>query len=450
MNNFNKFLQKKLVNTSNKAIFIIYIIYLIIITLSSVAFCFLYIQKFPNIVDANYNLVLKSIGFLFGDLISNLYNYNTYSFKAENDIIFHLRRLPALVFVIFYLFSICKNFFFIIVSKNIILYSLYFIIIYKSLKYKNKNILFFLLLIFTPIVVPYNYLVSLNFTFEDCLITLLLPLLYFLLIFNYSCQYIFISSLLFILYFTKGSMFFLVTCLPFLILIFEKKNKLKFLPLLFCLLAVLMWGFYGKYSTGRFPFASNLSTDNSRSLYPALNLDFNNYYPEKSIDLVPVDTDLPKNINTEWEFQDYYSKKNQEYLAKNYKRYFLDFFIKLKAIFTNVKRDGAFPDKYGNYDNGIRYSLIANKIFFNFAIFYSLYSIIKSFNNIQNKEYYFLSILILSLLAHFYAWAFSRHLVGITNVCIIYLIFKFEKDINFYISLMLKLKLRSFYDGKKN
>ena len=187
MNNLNKIFQKNLMNSSNNFILGVYIIYLIISAFSSIAFCFLYIQKFPNIIDSNYNLILKNIGFLFGDLIQNLYNHNTYSFKAENDIIFHLRRLPALVFVIFSLYSLCKNFFFIIISKNIILYSLYFLIIYKSLKIKNKkkNILFFILLIFVPVIVPYNYLVSLNFTFEDCLITLFLPLLYFLLIFNY-------------------------------------------------------------------------------------------------------------------------------------------------------------------------------------------------------------------------------------------------------------------------
>jgi hypothetical protein len=452
MNNLNKIFQKNLMNSSNNFILGVYIIYLIIIAFSSIAFCFLYIQKFPNIIDSNYNLILKNIGFLFGDLIHNLYNHNTYSFKAENDIIFHLRRLPALVFVIFSLYSLCKNFFFIIISKNIILYSLYFLIIYKSLKIKNKkkNILFFILLIFVPVIVPYNYLVSLNFTFEDCLITLFLPLLYFLLIFNYGYQYILISLLLFILYFTKGSMFFLVIILPFLKLIYEKKNRLRFLPLLFCLTAVLIWGFYGKYSSGRFPFASNLSTDNSRSLYPALNLNFHNYYPEKSIDLVPVDTDLPSYINTEWEFQDYYNKKNQEYLLKNYKRYFLDFFIKLKSVFTNIKRDGAFPDKNGNYDNSLRYSLIINKLFFNFALFYSLYSVFKNFKTIQREEYYFLCILILSLLAHLYAWAYSRHLVGMTNLSIVYLIFKFEKKINFYISIISRLKLRSFYSKKNN
>ena len=347
----------------------------------------------------------------------------------------------------YFLFSICKNFFFIIISKNIILYSLYFIIIFKSLK--SKNILFFILLIFTPIIIPYNYLVSLNFTFEDCLITLLLPLLYFLLIFDHKYKYIFISLLIFILYLTKASMFFIVICLPFLILTFEKNNKLRFLPLLFCALAILTWGFYGQLVSGRFPFASNLSTDNSRSLYPALSIDFHNYYPQKSIDLVPIDTFLPRNIKTEWEFQDYYTKKNKEYIKKNYKRYFLDFFIKLKTIFTNIKRDGAFPDKNGKYDNSIRYSLIANKLLFNFSVFYSLYFMLKNLNNIRREEYYFLSILILNLLPHIYAWAFSRHLVGITNVCIFYLVIKFEKKINFIVLFLSKLELKYFLLFKK-
>jgi hypothetical protein len=294
----------------------------------------------------------------------------------------------------------------------------------------KNNFLAFFLVILTPVLIPYNFYVALNFTYEDFIISILLPLLYLSLISNYVYKYLIISSLLFILYFTKTSMFFLVLILPLLIFFFDKeKTRLKLLPFFGCLLAILIWGFYGLHKTGRFPFASSSSTDNSRSLSSAFNKDFHNYYPEKSTDLVPLNNDLPNNVKSEWEFYDFYNVQNKNYLENNIKRYFFDFFIKVKFIFFNVHRDGALPDKNGIYDNNIRYSLVFNKIFFSLSIIFVTYFLIKNFKKINSKDFYFFLIVFLNLLPHLYGWATSRHLVPVNNVAIIYLILRFNNKI---------------------
>ena len=428
---YKNFFLNKLFLVSRINLLLFYFLYLLLIICSSIIFCNLFINQFPEIIDNNFNLVLKNMQFQFGDLIHNFYYNHSYSQKDHNDIIFQLRRLPAVVFIISFLYNISKNFYFIIIFKNIIFFSIFYITSYKLLINSKNNFLAFFLVILTPILIPYNFYVALNFTYEDFIISILLPLLYLSLISNYVYKYLIISSLLFILYFTKTSMFFLVLILPLLIFFFDKeKKKLKFLPFFVCLLAILIWGFYGLHKTGRFPFASSGSTDNSRSLSSAFNIDFHNYYPEKSTDLIPLNNDLPKNVKSEWEFYDFYNVQNKNYLENNIKRYFFDFFIKAKFIFFGVHRDGALPDKSGLYDNNIRYSLVFNKIFFNLSIIFATYFLIKNFKKIDSKDFYFFLIVFLNLLPHLYGWATSRHLVPVNNVAIIYLILRFNNKID--------------------
>ena len=68
----------------------------------------------------------------------------------------------------------------------------------------------------------------------------------------------------------------------------------------------------------------------------------------------------------------------------------------------------------------------------NVAIIFSSFKLIKNINNIYaNKmEIYFLFIVILNLTPHIFAWATSKHLVGIFNTSLIYLLIVFtEKKI---------------------
>ena len=66
---------------------------------------------------------------------------------------------------------------------------------------------------------------------------------------------------------------------------------------------------------------------------------------------------------------DYY-QKNREFLSKkeNIFNYVSTFPEKIKFILFYINRDAALPDKYGNFDNSIRYSSIPNKLFINISI----------------------------------------------------------------------------------
>ena len=186
-----------------------------------------------------------------------------------------------------------------------------------------------------------------------------------------------------------------------------------------------------KYSTkypktGKFPFGSSGSSFNSYVMNFSFNEQFHSYYPSKSPDLM-LKKLYPSTIKNEWEFYDYYKKLNIKYLENNKTRFFKDVLIKVKFIFFNIKRDGAYPNEKGEFDNKIKFSLILNKIIFNFSVivlFLNLISMI-SLRKIKGFEHnlYFLFLLPLNLLPHLVAWATSKHLVGITLISIIFLFY---------------------------
>ena len=86
-----------------------------------------------------------------------------------------------------------------------------------------------------------------------------------------NTKFIFISILIFLLYLTKSTMFFLCIFLPFFIIFFEKKNKLILLTFVFLILSIFAWGIFGKIKTGRFPFGQSITTWNSWIINHALN-----------------------------------------------------------------------------------------------------------------------------------------------------------------------------------
>ncbi len=380
-----------------------------------------------NIYDEEFNIIFKNISFSNGDLIYNLY-YNNEYFTEFKNIKFYLQKTPAIPFLIYYISLISKNFFFIIIVKNLIVYSLYFFISFTSLKSLNQNFLNFILLLLIPIIIPYNFIVSLNFVYEDSLIALIVPCIYLLALSNYKNKFVVLGLLCFLLYFVKTSIIFIIIIFPLLILIYEKKTFLKFIPLGFSLLAIIVWGMYGLIKTDRFSFMSTSSSINSYVMSFAYNENFHKYYPYKSTDLIPIDQEIPNYVNTEWELYDHYKEKNLNYLNENYKRYLEDTFIKLKFIFFGIKRDSALPDKFGNYDNRVRISQIISKLIINCCLILIIYKTISNFKNLirDKKNVYFIAIVIFGLFPHVLVWATSKHLVPIINLCLIYLLLNYN------------------------
>ena len=311
----NKFLSK-----FNNLLFV-YFIYLLLIGLSSFIFLNYFIIDF-NIINNDNEIILKNISFGHGPLIHNLF-YNG-EFKQNLDgVDFYLKKTFALPYIIFLLSKISLNIYFVVISKNLILYSIYFFVCIKFLRYSKSNIKELLILILIPIFIPYNFYVSLNFNFEDCLLAILIPCLYISLVSRkWNNSLLYSSLIIFITYFVKSSTFLLVMILPFFILLIENK-KFKYLPLIFSLLSIIIWGSFGYFKTGVFPVGKTGTSINSKVLSSAMNKNFHKFYPEKSTDLIPVENILKgeSSVSTEWEFYKFYDDANKLYLKENLKVY---------------------------------------------------------------------------------------------------------------------------------
>ena len=242
-------------------------------------------------------------------------------------------------------------------------------------------------MILIPIFIPYNFYVSLNFNFEDCLLAILIPSLYISLVSRkWNNSLLYSSLIIFVTYFVKSSTFLLVMILPFFILLIENK-KFKYLPLIFSLLSIIIWGSFGYFKTGVFPVGKTGTSINSKVLSSAMNKDFHKFYPEKSTDLIPVENILKResSVSTEWEFYKFYDDANKLYLKENLDRYIKDIFIKIKFILFNIKKDGLL--KSNEDKNPIIISHLVSKIFFNFSLIILLINLINIFKKSLNKKY---------------------------------------------------------------
>ena len=434
-NSIYKYFNLKLDEINQLTIWIIYLFFISAIVVASCIFCNLYAERFNYIVDENFNLNLKYISFHHGSLIYNLF-YNGIFQQEYLGVNFVLLKMPLLPLLICSLAKISTNFYFIIITKNILLFSFLFFIIFISLKSLKKELKYFIIFLFLILYNPYNLFTSLNFEYEDFLISILLPSAFCLLVSKLENRYIYLSFIFFFLYLSKTSMFFLTCTLPLLIIFYENSEKQKikkFLPLLGIIFAILIWGGFGYNKTGKFPFGSTLASINSNALSVAFNKEFHKYYPNKSVDLIKDQYKVPKNLKNEWDFYDYFKEKNKEYLKNNKERIIKDGFIKLKFILFHIHRDGAQPDAKGKYDNSIRFSNIPNKVFINLSLLISFLISLSKIKNIfrLKDEFYFLSIFGLNIFTHLVAWATSKHLVAISIICSFYLILKI-KDITYF------------------
>jgi hypothetical protein len=410
----------------------IYLVYISFVVICSIIFSFLYIQRFPDQIESHtYNVIIKNIPFFFGDLIYNLVYENRY-IQEINGINFYLARHPVLPIFLATLLKISKNFFLFVIAKNIVTFTIYFIFSYIFLLNNKNKILTFILILFVPVVIPYNFNVALQYVYEDCLLAIIVPLLLLNLISKNKYKSLYTSALLFLLYLIKGTTFFIILLMPFLILFFDNKKKFSKFPLIAAISAIIIWGAFGFYKTGKFPFFHTKESTNSFHLSAVLDKNFKNYYPDVSTDIL---VKYPDNkINSEWEFYDYYNIKNKNYLKENYAEYFLNIVIKLKFIFFGIKIDGLSLEKKLNshYENPIRYSSIFGKFFLNFALLVGFFALINNRHKFLKKklEIYFFSITILYLAPFVIAWATSKHLVPLINASMIYLIFYYCKKFN--------------------
>lgn len=418
--------MKNIISHYNKINFLkIYFIFIFITCALSIIFTHQLIQINPYLITSNNNLQIQNIPFAYGDLIYNLINskqYVSYEFGLE----MYLSRLPISPLIISFLYTISKNIYFIVIIKNIILFSVFFYcaIIFTLSHNLQKKHLILLLIIF--LYNPYNLIVNLNFVYADFLTGVLVPSLFLVCSSTNKKKYLISSIIIFVLYLSKTNMFFLSLSLPLFIFIIEKNIK-KILPLVGLILALSIWGVFGLIKTDRIPFGPSHITINSWGLSHVLNEEFKDTYPQKTVDLINF-KDKRKIFEKEWDFYDFYNQRNILYIKNNKKEFIENIFLKIKFIFTDVYVDGS-QSKDDIDTKKIRFSNIPNKILFNISIlilFYNFYKLFK-YKKYEKIDFYFLIFITMYLFPLIIGWATSKHLAGIFITSKIYLMIKYLK-----------------------
>jgi len=418
-------LLKKIDYIYEKKLFVIYLLFFILILLLSSIFGHAYLDKFPIQFDSNNQLILKNLPFGYGGLVESLFNEGKYEQEWYGGVQSYLVRFPLLPLLVTGLLKISQNFYFLIITKNIIFFTIFFFISHYSLRSLNKSYITFLFLLSLILYNYYNLIVIMAFDYTDGIIAILLPCTFLILISRINKKSIFLSILLFLLFFTKTTMFYLTFIIPILFFFLNKNNNrtLRLLPLFTVIIANLIWGSFGYVKTGKFPFGSDISSSNQEALHVAFNKDFHKYYPKMSVDLIPR-IQSNKKFDNEWKYHEFYKKINSEYFLYNKERIMKDILIKIKFILFNYRKDAVHPDKNGNYENPVMFSHIINRVIFITSLLYLLKNIFKGIKNtkINSIDYYFFFIICFSLLPHLAGWATSKHLVPIFLISHIYLL----------------------------
>ena len=417
---------KKLTDLFEKKIYFFYLFFLIFTIFLSIIYTYLYLKKFDYQFNDNNEIILGLIPFGYGPLIENLYYQNKFE-QTWYGINTYLTRLPFIPLFITSLSKISLNVYFIVITKNIIFFSLIFYCIKITSFNFNKKFLSFLILIILVFYNFYNTTVLSTYIYADAYVASILPCIFLILLSNIKERYVLISILIFILYFTKTSVFYLTIIISILFFILEKNlniNK-KIFSIISLISAIMIWGTFGYIKTNKFPIGSNLLSNNQEALSIVMNKNFKDYYPKLSVDLIPREN-INNKFKSEWEFSEHYKDKNKEYFFNNKLNVFKDTLIKIKFIFFNYRKDALHAEINSNYTNPIIFSHIINRIVFIASIIILIQNIFKSMleKKLLNEDVYYFAIIIASLFPHIVGWATSKHLVPLFLVSHLYLFFK--------------------------
>mgnify|MGYP000883666521 FL=1 len=410
---------KKFTDLFEKKISIFYILFLIFTILSSSFYTHFYLEKFDYQFNDNNELILNLIPFGYGQIIENLYYHNKFE-QVWFGINTYLTRLPFVPLFITSLSKISLNVYFIIITKNIIFFSLIFYSIKITTVRYNKKFLSFLILFITFFYNFYNTIVLSTYIYADAYIASILPCIFLILLSDIKKKFLLISTLIFVLYFTKTSVFYLTIFISILFFILEKNltTYKRILPVISLILAIMIWGTFGYIKTKKFPVGSNMLSNNQEALSIVMNKNFKDYYPKLSVDLIPREN-INNKFKNEWEFSEYYKSKNKEYFLNNKLNVFKDINIKIKFIFFNYRKDAINTKIDTNNKNSIMISHIFNRIVFIISIIVLIKNIFEK--KFQKPDIYYFAIIVSSLFPHVIGWATSKHLVPLFLVSHLYL-----------------------------
>lgn len=422
MLNFTKFFLKNY--------YFIYFTFILILIILNLIFIKFWISVNPFQIDANGNLLNSRIQFYFEEPINNLLNNKPPSNTIAN-IDYKISKMPLLIYFFYYFqFFISKNFIAIHLFKNLLLGSVLFLLIKKY--DKNLNNLFLICCLLLIYSVPHNIVNILAITPEESILIYFIIILFLLVTGEYRCKNYFISIIISLIFFTKGSMAYLCFGISIVYFIFEKKNG-RFLPIILLIICSFFWGLNSYNKTGKFALLTSTTSLNGLSTGIVYHKNFTKTYPLMNPDIYWEEVLLEiesKNFRNEWEADSYILNKSIKYIIRNPSDVIYGIWKKIYVILFSPFKDTRTIEQLeseGN-KNPIRYSNFINKPIFIISLIVLLYSMI-NLNNINLKikkiSIYYLTILLLYFFPYISGFVFPRHCVAMYILGFIYILLFF-------------------------
>lgn len=409
---------KKIINNN----FFFYFVIIFSFIILNYIFYYLFVQKYPNYIDQEGNLIISELTHAYADIVSNLLSdkgYYSNFFDIEVD--FFVGRLPFIPYILYFIYNfISQKYLIIILAKNILLFSILLFLMKKTIK-DNFLIIILLSLI---LAIPFNTQTLLMIVPEEGYITYFILSLFIVFISDLRYRINIISLILTCLFFIKGSLCFFIYTIVFYLLIIEKK-KTPFIAIFLC---YILWSSYAYIKTNKVISPISLVSIGGITLASVNNDKFNSTYPYINPDtLYPYILDKHreeyKKLNNEFEIDKYFKNYVTNYIKDNKKEFMISFIKKLKIIFFNIKKDAKYitDDDYKN----IRYSNILNLIFLYFGSFIFIKKLFKK--NFGKKEIFLLLFFMSYFFPFFVGMVYTRHAVPFYQILIIYVFFEFIK-----------------------
>jgi len=420
---------------------LVFLFFISALSFATYIFCIMFIKNNPHLINENWIYFIDRIGFDFNQVISNLLKGNE-PVNNYYEVDFYISRMPFLPYFLFFTYSfLSKNFIVIHLIKNILFGSLVFLSIhYFNKKFNNYFLIFCLFLLF---YVPHNLWITLSTNYEESWLNYLIPILFFLLIGKYKYKSFLIGMVISLIFFLKGSMYYLALTIPLLYIVIEK-NKHRYLPLIFFLISSLSWGYYSYAKTGYFAFGIKSETLSTRTLAAAYTDGFfKNFYPKFSSDEMNkiVSNKLKdKKFNNEWEINKFLLNYSIESVKKNPENIAIGLIKKINLVLFYPYKDGQNLKgrEISDIPNQIRLSNFPNKIVFIISLVILFKSIFLRKNKnlqIKNINIYYLTIILAYFFPYMIAFPFGRHCTSIymiSNIYIfLYFIDKYKFKFNF-------------------
>lgn len=206
----NKFWKKNIneINFIEKNL--IFFSFTLFTILSSIVFCFYFIHQFPEYFYNNsQDIIIERIPFGYGNLLNNIFENNKYvnsetfefyengNFVELINIEFALKKLPFYTFFLFILLSISKNIFFLIITKNLIFFNIFYFTSYFSFKSLDLKTSKFIILLIFFIFIPYNFKTFSEISFADSVSSILFSCLFLLSISKMKFKFLYLGICLF-------------------------------------------------------------------------------------------------------------------------------------------------------------------------------------------------------------------------------------------------------------